>query len=61
MSEWIQFFIVLLTMATFLIVRRTDQKEVQKDIKEFREKWAEESKDFLKEAERKRTQILMGK
>lgn len=75
MSEWVQFFIVMGTILTFLVKSRMDHKESQKDLKEFREKWAEEAKDFhgrlerqdaefkafMKTEEQKRTQILMGK
>lgn len=73
--EWLQFLIVILTIGSFLWMARSDYRHLDAEIKDFREKWALETKDFhgrlekqdaefkafMKEEERKRTQILMGK
>jgi hypothetical protein len=55
--DWIQFLILFLTLIGIFLTLRADMKAFEKDsndwrfrhhaeMKEFREKWAQESKDF---------------
>lgn len=44
--DWIQFFILFLTLIGIYLTIRSDNKKYETDLKEFREKWADESKDF---------------
>jgi len=80
--EWLQFLITILTIASFLWMARSDYRHldtkidaISKEMNDFRDKWALETKDFhgrlekqdaefkafMKAEEQKRTQILMNR
>jgi hypothetical protein len=44
--DWIQFLILFLTMVGIFLTLRSDAKKYESELKDFREKWADESKDF---------------
>jgi hypothetical protein len=51
--DWVQFLILFLTMIGVFLTLRSDSRRFEekmdkydKELKEFRERWAEESKDF---------------
>jgi hypothetical protein len=59
--DFVQFFILFVTIVSFMWALKNDNKEFKKDLKEFREKWADESKDFhgrLVALEQERNRIL---
>ena len=44
--EWVQFLILFLTILGIFLTIRIDNQKYEKDLKEFREKWAQESKEY---------------
>ena len=59
--DWSQFLILFLTLVGIFLTLRSDSQKYEKDLKEFREKWSEESKDFhgrLISIEERRNKIL---
>jgi hypothetical protein len=59
--DWSQFLILFLTFVGIFLTLRSDSQKYERDLKEFREKWSEESKDFhgrLIAIEERRNKIL---
>lgn len=59
--EWVQFLILFITFLGMYLTIRSDNKKYEQELKEFREKWAEESKDFhgrLVAIEERRNKII---
>ena len=59
--EWVQFLILFVTFVGMYLTIRSDNKKYEQELKEFREKWAQESKEFhgrLVAIEERRNRLL---